>query len=48
MSNLNHLADKLEKKYRQKDEKRRKKMKVSGKRVFALKQIITEKGRKNT
>jgi len=43
MSNLNQLAEKIEKKYQKKDEKRKKTMRVSGKRVFALKKIIAQK-----
>jgi hypothetical protein len=43
MSNHNHLAEKIENKFQKKDERRKKKMKVSGKSVFRLKKIITRK-----
>jgi len=42
MPNLNHLEEKIEKKFIKRDEKK-KKMKVSGRSVFKLKRIITDK-----
>ena len=43
MPNLNHLEEKIEKKFIKRDEKKKKKMKVSGRSVFKLKRIITDK-----
>lgn len=45
MSNLNHLSEKLEKKYQKRDNKKRKKMKVSGRRIFGLKELLVKKGK---
>tara|TARA_Y100000310_G_scaffold314893_1_gene364760 strand:+ start:117 stop:353 length:237 start_codon:yes stop_codon:yes gene_type:complete len=45
MKNYTDIEDKIEKKFSQKDKKKAKKMKVSGKQVFGLKKIITEKGK---
>ncbi|MFA6322612.1 MAG: hypothetical protein WCX71_04005 [Candidatus Buchananbacteria bacterium] len=45
MSNLNHLAEKIEKHYQQRDRRKTKKMKVSGRSVINLKKIITQKAK---
>jgi len=43
MANHNELQEKVEKKYRQKEKRKTGKMKVSGKKIFELKKIITKK-----
>ena len=47
MSNHKNLEEKIEKKYKQKDQRKKHKMKVSGKSVFNLKKVITQKSTKN-
>ena len=44
MKNYTDFEEKIEKKFSQKDKKKARKMKVTGKQVFELKKIITEKG----
>ena len=46
MPNLNHLEEKIEKKFIKRDEKKKKKMKVSGRSVFGLKKIIANQGKR--
>ena len=45
MSNQNIDESELEKQFLKRDDKNRKKMKVSGKNVLKLKKVITEKSR---
>ena len=40
MKNYENLAKKVEKKYAQRDRKKRKRMKVNGKQVFALQEMM--------
>jgi hypothetical protein len=44
-SNLNHLEEKLEKKVKRREKRKKPKMKVSGKTVFKLKELIRKKTR---
>lgn len=46
MINQNQPAEAIEAKYLKKDAKRKKQMKVSGKRVFQLKKIISARDKK--
>ncbi len=43
MKNYNHLEKQVEKKYKQRDQKKKSKMKVSGKSIFKLRELITKK-----
>ncbi len=43
MSKYNNLEKQVEKKYEQRDQKKKPKMKVSGKNVFRLRELITKK-----
>jgi hypothetical protein len=43
MSNHNNLEKEIEKKIVRKDKRKKRKMKVSGKSVFNLKKVITQK-----
>jgi len=43
MSKYNNLEKQVEKKYEQRDQKKTPKMKVSGKNVFRLRELITKK-----
>jgi predicted secreted protein len=43
MKNYNHLEKHVEDKYKQRDQKKKPKMKVSGKNIFKLKELITKK-----
>ena len=43
MKKYNHLEKQVEKKYKQRDQKKKPKMKVSGKNVFKLRELITKK-----
>jgi hypothetical protein len=43
MSKYNHLEKQIEKKYKQRDQKKKPKMKVSGKSIFKLRELITKK-----
>lgn len=43
MTKYNNLNEEIDKKYARKDDKRKKKMKVTGKSVFGLKKIIDNK-----
>lgn len=46
-SNHNHLQNKLEELYSEKDRRKRKRMKVTGKSVFALQRLIEQRPMKN-
>ena len=43
MKHYNHLEKQVEEKYKQRDQKKKPKMKVSGKNVFRLRELITKK-----
>ena len=44
MQTNNHIEKEVEKKYKRRDNKKNKKMKVSGKKILELKKIISDKG----
>lgn len=43
MDSYNHLEKQVEDKYKQRDQKKKPKMKVSGKNIFKLRELITKK-----